>query len=94
MSKIRELASGQSDSIIGFLSDIVKIPSAESQIKMVGERISDELNKLGFSQIHFDVQGNLQATIGEGPRLLVYDSHIDTVGVGDRENWIHDPTQA
>lgn len=91
VQKIRELASGQSDSIIGFLSDIVKIPSAESQIKMVGERISDELNKLGFSQIHFDVQGNLQATIGEGPRLLVYDSHIDTVGVGDRENWIHDP---
>lgn len=91
VQKIRSKASQESDNIIEFLRDIVKIPSIDSQIKKVGERIADELKVLGFDQIHFDVQGNLQATIGEGPRLLIYDSHIDTVGIGNLENWTHDP---
>jgi putative selenium metabolism hydrolase len=29
--------------------------------------------------------------IGDGPRTIVFDSHIDTVGVGDPEEWQWDP---
>jgi acetylornithine deacetylase/succinyl-diaminopimelate desuccinylase-like protein len=29
--------------------------------------------------------------IGNGPRVLVYDSHIDTVGIGNPDEWDWDP---
>jgi len=91
LQEIRTLASSDSEKIIRFLKDIVRIPSIDSQIKKVGERIGDEMQVSGFEQIRFDIQGNLQASIGDGPRLLVYDSHIDTVGIGDPKNWTYDP---
>jgi putative selenium metabolism hydrolase len=35
--------------------------------------------------------GNIMGRIGDGPRTIVFDSHIDTVGVGDPEEWQWDP---
>jgi len=31
--------------------------------------------------------------IGSGKTLIAYDGHIDTVGVGTRENWDFDPLE-
>jgi putative selenium metabolism hydrolase len=77
--------------IIQFLKDIVAIPSTDSYIQKVGERIGEEMTRLGFQSVRFDVQGNILGKIGNGDRVVVYDSHIDTVGVGDRDQWQHDP---
>ncbi|MCB0042932.1 MAG: YgeY family selenium metabolism-linked hydrolase, partial [Caldilinea sp.] len=35
--------------------------------------------------------GNTVGRIGNGPRILLYDSHIDTVGIGNPEEWDWDP---
>ncbi len=35
--------------------------------------------------------GNTLGRIGHGPRILLYDSHIDTVGIGDPAEWQWDP---
>jgi len=35
--------------------------------------------------------GNIMGRIGSGKRVIVYDSHIDTVGVGDPAEWKWDP---
>jgi len=43
--------------------------------------------------VRFDRMGNILGRIGEGPRILVYDSHIDTVGIGDPQAWGWDPFQ-
>ena len=37
--------------------------------------------------------GNTLGRIGDGPRMLLYDSHIDTVGIGDPDEWQWDPFQ-
>ena len=29
--------------------------------------------------------------IGNGPTLIAFDGHIDTVGIGNRNNWTFDP---
>ena len=79
--------------IIQFMRDICAIPSMESQIKDVGERCAQEMRKLGFDEVRFDVMGNILGRIGAGPRHIVFDSHIDTVGIGDRTQWTHDPFQ-
>jgi putative selenium metabolism hydrolase len=79
------------EDIIKFMRDIVAIPSMESQIGPVGERVQLEMKKLGFDEVRFDKMGNTIGRIGNGKRVLVYDSHIDTVGVGDASAWEWDP---
>ncbi len=49
------------------------------------------MHKLGFEDIRFDSMGNTLGRIGDGPRILLYDSHIDTVGIGDPAEWQWDP---
>ena len=77
--------------IVQFMRDICAIPSVESLIGPVGERIAEEMRKLGFDEVRFDKMGNIMGRIGDGPRTIVFDSHIDTVGVGDPEEWQWDP---
>lgn len=77
--------------IIQFLLDIVAIPSMDSQIGDVGNRIADEMRNLGYDEVHFDVMGNIFGRIGTGEKIIVFDSHIDTVGIGDPSAWEWDP---
>jgi putative selenium metabolism hydrolase len=81
------------DDIVRFLREIVAIPSMDSQLKEVGERIGQEMNRLKFDEVRFDKMGNILGRIGTGKRVLVYDSHVDTVGIGDRSEWKWDPFQ-
>ncbi|MBI3958272.1 MAG: YgeY family selenium metabolism-linked hydrolase, partial [Chloroflexi bacterium] len=81
------------DDIITFLREICAIPSMDSQIGPVGERVQAEMTKMGFDEVWFDSMGNTVGRIGNGPRVLVYDSHIDTVGIGDPDEWRWDPFQ-
>lgn len=79
------------DNILTFLREICAIPSMESQIKECGERVADEMRKLGFEEIWWDKMGNIVGKIGDGDKILLYDSHIDTVGIGDPDEWDWDP---
>lgn len=83
--------AAQGETMIQFLREICAIPSMESQIGPVGERIQAEMRRLGFDEVRFDRMGNSLGRLGDGPRVLVYDSHIDTVGIGDRDDWEWDP---
>ena len=79
------------ETIVKFMREICAIPSMESQIGPVGERIQQEMKQLGYDEVRFDKMGNTVGRLGSGPRVLVYDSHIDTVGIGDRSAWQWDP---
>jgi len=91
VQSIQERVRAAEEDIIRFLREICAIPSMESQIGPVGERIGAEMRKLGFDEVRFDKMGNILGRIGNGPKVLVYDSHIDTVGVGDPAEWPYDP---
>lgn len=88
--QIAQLTTDNREKILQFFKDIVGIPSIKSYIKDVGERIIREMNTLGFDEARFDVMGNVVGRIGNGPKVIVFDSHIDTVGV-DNEGWAYDP---
>lgn len=93
IAEVRQRVEAQREAIIRFLREIVAIPSMDGQIRAVGERIGEEMRRLGFEEVRFDKMGNILGRIGNGPRVLVYDSHIDTVGIGDPEEWAWDPFQ-
>ena len=93
IKEIQKRVQASREDLIEFLREIVAIPSMNSQLKEVGERVAQEMNKLGFDEVRFDKMGNILGRIGNGKRVIVYDSHIDTVGVGDPTEWKWDPFQ-
>jgi len=91
VQEIKKKVQENRESIIQFMRDIVAIPSMDGQLKDVGDRIQAEMKKLGFEEARFDKMGNTVGRIGNGPKVIVFDSHIDTVGVGDPAEWDWDP---
>lgn len=93
IDQIHARVGEQRERIIQFLKDLCAIPSYDSQIRAVGERAEAEMRALGFDEVWFDKMGNVVGRIGDGPVKLLYDSHIDTVGIGDLDAWSWDPFQ-
>lgn len=91
IEQIKVRVQAHHDEIISFMRELCAIPSMESQIRDVGERCAAEMKKLGFDEIWWDKMGNIVGKIGDGDKILLYDSHIDTVGVGDPDEWEWDP---
>ena len=91
VAEIQTRVNASKDSIIRFMREICAIPSMDSKIGPVGERIAAEMRKLGYDEVRFDKMGNIMGRIGSGKRVIVYDSHIDTVGIGDPAEWQWDP---
>lgn len=79
------------DEILKFFREIVAIPSMNSDIEAVGQRIGEEMKKLGFDEVYVDKYGSIVGRIGSGDKIILFDSHIDTVGIGDPEQWEWDP---
>ncbi len=91
LQEIQKRVNASREEIIQFMLEICEIPSMDSKIGPVGERVQAEMKKLGFDEVRFDKMGNTIGRIGNGERVIVYDSHIDTVGVGDPSMWGWDP---
>jgi len=91
LGEIQKRVNTSREELIQFMLEICEIPSMNSKIGPVGERVQAEMKKLGFDEVRFDKMGNTIGRIGNGDRVIVYDSHIDTVGVGDPSEWKWDP---
>jgi putative selenium metabolism hydrolase len=89
--RVQSRVAAQRENIVRFLRDLVAIPSMDSQIGEVGERCAVEMRKLGFDEVRFDRMGNVLGRVGTGSRTILFDSHIDTVGLGDPASWKWDP---
>ncbi|UYM15099.1 YgeY family selenium metabolism-linked hydrolase [Endozoicomonas euniceicola] len=74
-----------------FLRDMIAIPSESCDEEKVVLRIKEEMEKVGFDKVEIDPQGNVLGTIGHGKHVIAMDAHIDTVGVGNMDNWTFDP---
>ena len=87
-----ELSTHDRQAFTAFLQDLVRTPSFSCQEKVVAERVAAEMVAVGFDHVWTDRIGNVIGRIGpgSGPRLL-YNAHMDTVGVGDPAAWTRDP---
>ena len=92
VSAINRQAKKYEKQMVAFLRDMIAIPSESAEERKVIQRIKKELQATkAYDRIRVDGMGNLHATIGNGPRLIAIDAHIDTVGVEPRSEWKHDP---
>lgn len=90
-TKVLEFAQKYQPEMTRFLRDMIAIPSESCQEEKVILRIREEMEKVGFDKITIDPMGNILGFIGHGKHLIAMDAHIDTVGVGNPENWHTDP---
>lgn len=90
-SKVKEYAKNYEKDMTKFLRDLVAIPGESAEEKGHVMRIKEEMEKLGFDEVVIDEMGNILGYMGKGEKLIGYDAHIDTVGIGNRSNWNFDP---
>ncbi len=88
---INKTAENYKDDMTRFLRDLVKITGESAEEKGHIMRIKEEMEKLGFDKVEIDPMGNILGYMGNGKTLIGYDAHIDTVGIGNRDNWEFDP---
>mgnify|MGYP000905191962 CR=1 FL=1 len=88
---IRNAAEAYKPAMVKFLRDMIAIPSESCEEEGVVKRIAEELKALGYDKVEFDKLGNVIGWMGEGDKIIAIDSHIDTVGIGNIENWEADP---
>ena len=89
--KIKEAAKGYEAAMVRFLRAIVRNPGESANEKAHVETIKAEMEKLGFDEVKIDPQGNVIGFMGKGEKIIAFDAHIDTVGIGNRDNWKFDP---
>ena len=89
--KVMEKAEEYKPRISAFLRDMIAIPSESCDEKKVVQRIKQEMEGVGFDRVEIDPMGNILGYIGTGRHLIAMDAHVDTVGIGNPENWEHDP---
>lgn len=92
-SSVMAKAQACEGDVVRFLRDIVAIPSPSRREGRVVERVLEEMRKVGFDDVFQDAIGNAVGRIGNGPAVIMYDGHLDTVGVGDPSAWAYDPYQ-
>lgn len=92
-SKIKAAAEGYRADMTKFLRELVAIPGESCGEEGHIRRIEAEMKKVGFDKVVID-RWQRHGLHGAGKTLIGYDAHIDTVGVGNRDNWTFDPTRA
>ena len=91
MTEYMSGAEAYRDAVTQFLRAIVALPSPSCAEKEVAERVVSEMKKLDYDDAFIDPMGNAIGRIGSGSTKVVLDAHMDTVGIGDRGAWAHDP---
>ena len=89
--KIRQAAEDYKPAMGKFLRELIAAPGESCGEQAHAERILAEMQALDFDEAAIDPQGNIVGYMGRGEKIIAFDGHIDTVGVGLRENWRFDP---
>lgn len=89
--KISELSEKYSGYTAENLSKLVKIKSLSMGEKEVQHELMHQMEEAGFDEVRFDGLGNVIGRIGKGKKVLAIDGHMDTVDMGNMENWDFDP---
>jgi putative selenium metabolism hydrolase len=77
--------------VVRFLRELIALPSPSCGEGEVAQRVGAEMEALGYDDARIDPMGNAVGRIGTGSVKLLLDAHMDTVGIGDRSAWPHDP---
>ncbi|WP_315118261.1 YgeY family selenium metabolism-linked hydrolase [uncultured Clostridium sp.] len=73
--------------LIEFTQDLVRIKSYSGQEEKLINFIERKMKFLEYDEVIIDSMGNVLGRIGNGEKIVMFDSHIDTVKVTDEDKW-------
>jgi len=78
--------------IVNLLSDLIEFKSitGSSDEKKAAQYIKKTMQDFGYDEVFTDSIGNVIGKIGDGPKTILYDAHLDVVDV-TKEDWDTDP---
>lgn len=77
--------------LLAFAADLVRIKSFSGQEEQIARFIASKMKALDYDEVKIDRFGNVLGRIGNGPKVLLFDSHTDTVHVDDEDQWAVPP---
>jgi putative selenium metabolism hydrolase len=73
------------------LSKLIKIKSLSGEEEGVANALKKMMEEAGFDEAKIDGLGNVIGRIGNGKKIIAIDGHIDTVDLGNAEDWNFHP---
>lgn len=73
--------------MLTFLQKAIQTQSYSDEEGPLAELIKEEMQRIGYDEAFIDSTGNVVGKIGNGPNIIHFDSHMDTVRVNDAEHW-------
>ena len=89
--KIFELAKKYDSYTATNLSKLIQHKSLSMGEKEVASLIKNMMEDAGFDEAWIDGLGNVIGRIGNGKKIIAIDGHIDTVDIGNIDDWDFDP---
>lgn len=85
-NKVKETAKNYEVDVTKFLQNIVRFPGENCDEKTHVDHIAEEMRNLGFNKVKIDPMDSVLGYMGTGRTLVGFDTHIGTVGIGDKFN--------
>ncbi|HKM06028.1 MAG TPA: YgeY family selenium metabolism-linked hydrolase [Sphaerochaeta sp.] len=83
---------GQDAALLDFCKDLIGIDGVSGSEGQVANRLEQEMLYVGFDCVERDAYGNVIGKLkGNLPGSLMFEGHMDTVGIQDRSLWTQDP---
>ncbi len=73
--------------LVDFAQTLVRIRSYSGHEEEIVKLIAGEMKALRYDEVIIDSFGNVVGRIGNGKKVIMFDSHIDTVEVNDADQW-------
>lgn len=91
IARIKELSEKSRAYTAEILSKMIRTPGFSRNEEKRCELIVELCNEAGFDEVRVDGMGSVIGRVGNGPKKLAFDAHIDTVEIGDIDQWEKDP---
>jgi putative selenium metabolism hydrolase len=90
-SKVIKLADSLSPDIINFAQQLIRTSSFTGHEGNLAKLVMSKMVELDYDHVSVDSFGNVIGIVGDGPTGILFDSHMDTVGVNHPEEWRYNP---
>ena len=91
IKKILKLSEQYRDYTAENLGRLVRCKSLSLDENLVQQELMRQMEKAGFDEVRMDGLGNVIGRIGSGKKVLAFDAHMDTVDLGNLDDWEFDP---
>lgn len=91
MRQLRMNGKDVSDELLAFARELVRTRSYSGEEEAAARLIAARMETLGYDEVRIDRFGSVVGRMGSGAKVILFDSHIDTVKVFDEAQWTVPP---